>query len=130
MPFLSQALPSLGIMDPRTQLGRTGEDAAADLFRRLGFTVAERNFRCRHGELDLVVQRPGLVVFCEVKTRVTDRFGLPAEAVNHQKQQRLKRLAGIWLNHNPVGASQVRFDVVSVVARGTDLEITHFPDAF
>ena len=117
-------------MDARAQLGRRGEDAAADLFRRLGFEVIERNFRCREGEIDVIACRRELVVFCEVKTRVTDRFGLPAEAVNRDKQQRLRRLAGIWLSHNPVGASEVRFDVVSVVACGPNLDVTHFPDAF
>ena len=117
-------------MDHRPQLGRSGEDAAADHFRRLGYEVVERNFRTRAGEIDLVARDAGTVVFCEVKTRRTDRWGLPAEAVNPRKQARLRRLAGEWLSLRRPGRVQVRFDVVSVIVAGDECEVTHLPDAF
>ena len=59
--------------------------------------MVARNWRCREGELDLVVARPGEIVFCEVKTRSSDRFGLPAEAVTPAKQRRLRGLAARYL---------------------------------
>jgi putative endonuclease len=117
-------------MDHRPHLGRSGEDAATSHFRRLGYDVLERNFRTRAGEIDLIVRSGGTVVFCEVKTRRTDRWGLPAEAVNVRKQARLRRLAGEWLSLRRPGHVQVRFDVVSVIVAGDGFEVTHLIDAF
>jgi putative endonuclease len=77
----------------------------------------DRNWRCREGELDLVVRIGGTVVFCEVKTRSSDRFGYPVEAVTGVKQARIRRLATRWLRER--GGSfgprprSIRFDVVS-----------------
>lgn len=115
-------------MDTRA-LGRLGEDEAARHLTRLGFDVVDRNYRCSLGEIDLVLARGNLVVFCEVKTRATDAWGLPAEAVNARKQLRIRRLAGRWLaTHRRRG--DVRFDVVSVIVRGGRVEVRHFPAAF
>ena len=117
-------------MDPRPALGRAGEDAAADLYVRQGFRVRDRNYRCSLGEIDIIVQSGALLVFCEVKTRVSDRWGLPAEAVNARKRARLRRLAGAWLHDHRAGAKEIRFDVVSVLVARDGLEVTHIPDAF
>ncbi len=78
--------------------------------------MLDRNWRCPSGELDLVVGRAGLVVFCEVKARATDAFGGPEAAVDRRKQQRLRRLAVLWLAEHRPGSVEVRFDVVAVVA--------------
>src|ERR687891_2210252 len=72
----------------RQHLGARGEALAADWYVAAGYDVVARNWRCREGELDLVVARPGEVVFCEVKTRASDRFGVPAEAGTGAKQRR------------------------------------------
>jgi putative endonuclease len=99
----------------RRALGIAGEDAAAAWYVANGYEVVARNWTCRDGELDLVVRRQRVIVFCEVKTRTTDVFGSPAEAVNHVKRQRLRVLAAKWLDDYPVRAREIRFDVVSVV---------------
>jgi putative endonuclease len=117
-------------MDPRADLGRAGEDAAAAFYRRHGFTVLERNFRCSEGELDLVARRGSLLVFCEVKTRSSERWGFPAEAVDWRKQARLRRLAGRWLVERRPQVCDIRLDVMAVVADPTGLRLTHVPDAF
>jgi putative endonuclease len=117
-------------MDARPALGRAGEDLAVELYRRLGFRIVDRNFRCPSGEIDLVARRDGTLVFCEVKTRTTDRWGEPSEAVGPMKQARLRRLAGQWLAQRRPGPVQVRFDVVSVIVRGARTDVTHVPDAF
>ena len=62
-------------------LGRSGEDEAAAWYTARGYEVLARNWRCRAGELDLIVAQGRLVVFCEVKSRSSERFGTPAEAV-------------------------------------------------
>ena len=116
-------------MHERAQLGRSVEDAVADLYRRDGYVV-ERNFRAGRLEIDLVAARPGLAVFCEVKSRSSDRFGSPAEAVNHQKQSRIKRAAAAWLGERRPGSVEVRFDVVSAIVRNGRVELTRIEDAF
>lgn len=117
-------------MDARENLGRDGEDVAERLYRKMGFRVLDRNFRCKAGEIDLVVRRGPLVVFCEVKSRRTDRWGEPAEAVGYAKQARLRRLAAVWLRERRPGPIDIRFDVVSVIVRRGRSYVRHIPDAF
>ena len=107
-----------------------GENLAADLLRRSGYRVLERNYRGRHGEIDIVARRGRRVVFCEVKARTSDRFGPPAEAVNFHKQSRIRKVAGEWLAHRRPGYVEVRFDVVSIVVRGDRAEVSHIENAF
>lgn len=89
---------------------------AAEWYLARGYEVLDRNWRCREGELDLVLRRARTVVFCEVKTRTSDAFGVPAEAVTHAKRQRIRRLAARWLDDAPFRASGIRFDVAAVLA--------------
>jgi putative endonuclease len=105
----------------RRALGISGEDAAAAWYVANGYEVVARNWTCRDGELDLVVRRQRIMVFCEVKTRSSDAFGSPAEAVNYAKRQKLRVLAAKWLDEYPVRAREIRFDVVSVV--GDSVEV-------
>lgn len=101
--------------------GIRGEDLAARWYVEHGYEVVARNWRCRAGELDLVVAGHGAVVFCEVKARSSDRFGLPAEAVTPAKQRRLRALAGRFLAEAPSlsapleRGAELRFDVVAVL---------------
>jgi len=88
---------------------------AADWYLAQGFEVLDRNWRSRQGELDLVVGRPGLIVFAEVKTRTSDAYGIGAEAVTTTKQLRIRRLAGEWLAGQSRASGELRFDVVSIL---------------
>lgn len=105
----------------RQALGAAGEAQAARWYEAHGFTVLARNWRCRQGELDLVLGRDGLVVFCEVKTRTSDAFGAPMEAVTRAKQVRLRRLAAAWIDQAATRPREVRFDVASVLAGRLDV---------
>ena len=99
----------------RRSVGVSGEELAAAWYVRRGYEVVARNWRCREGELDLVLRGGRSYVFCEVKARTTDAFGAPVEAVNREKQQRVRRLAAIWLQRDaPRPAAGIRFDVASV----------------
>ncbi len=102
--------------DPRRAFGAAGEERAAAWYREQGYEVLDRNWRCKEGELDLVVRRRSEVIFVEVKTRRTDRFGIPAEAITPAKQRRLRVLAGQYLAATEVRAASLRFDVVSILA--------------
>ncbi len=105
--------------DGRRALGAAGEAAVARWYETAGYTVVDRNWRCRQGELDLVVARGVELVFCEVKTRRGDAFGAPVEAVTRAKQQRIRTLALTWLAAHPGRAArELRFDVASVLATG------------
>lgn len=94
--------------------GRWGEDRAATEYRRLGYTVLDRNWRSPTGELDLVVERDGIVVFSEVKTRRSDRYGPAAAAVGPKKQRTIHRLATEWLVEHRPARRGIRFDVVAI----------------
>jgi putative endonuclease len=102
-------------------LGRDGEDVVARWYEARDYRVLARNWRCSDGELDLVLGRGDTVVVCEVKTRSSDRFGSPFDAVDHRKQRRLRRLAARWLQESPLRPAIVRFDVAGVVSRRVEV---------
>lgn len=102
-------------------LGQWGEDRACTHYRRLGYEIVERNWRCEHGEIDVVARLGDIVVFCEVKARRTSGFGGAAAAVDHRKQRRIRRLAAAWLAERQVRGVEVRFDVVAIT--GVDVEL-------
>jgi uncharacterized protein (TIGR00252 family) len=117
-------------------LGGRGEEAAAAWYRRAGYEVLDRNWRCCHGELDVVAHSADrtVLVFCEVKTRSSDRFGSPFEAVTLAKQRRVRRLATLWLAGAPRGTTRydhIRFDVAAVTpGPGSALDVEVLHDAF
>jgi len=98
----------------RHQVGREGEGAAAAFLVSRGYRILERNVRFRIGEIDLVAEESGYLVFVEVKTRKGTGYGTAAEAVTPQKQRRLVRLAGLYLAHRGGAVPPCRFDVVTV----------------
>jgi len=104
------------VTQARRALGADGEAAVAAWYTDHGYEVVERNWRCRTGELDLIVRRGRTFVFCEVKTRSSDAFGAPVEAVTRAKQTRLRHLAARWLEDSPLRPTEIRFDVASVLA--------------
>lgn len=109
-------MPARPVADDRRTLGRFGELAASRWYERRGGEILDRNWRVREGELDLVVAEPGAIVFVEVKTRRSTRFGAPIDAVTPAKAARLRRLAGLWAGAHPgLRRSAMRIDVASVV---------------
>jgi putative endonuclease len=100
----------------RKYLGDYGEALARRAYEQAGYEVLAQNWRGRAGEIDLVLARDGCVVVCEVKTRATERYGVPAEAVDWRKQRRLRTLAVEFLAERKPSCRTVRFDVVSIVS--------------
>jgi len=114
--------------ESRAEIGALGEQVAVEYLQGLGWRVLARNWRCRYGELDVIVadEAANAVVFVEVKTRTTDRFGGVAHAVTPDKVRRIRRLAGLWLSGEQNGWATVRIDVVTVrIGRRRTPEITH-----
>ncbi len=102
-------------MSDRHELGREGERAAAAYVTAGGMSVIARNWRCRHGEIDLVAREGSTVVFIEVKTRRGQRLGSPLGAVTPEKVARLRRLAGAWLQDSGGHRGPVRIDAVGLL---------------
>ena len=114
----------------RAELGRRGEECAVRYLIKKKYRILARNWRDRGGELDVVARDAGTLVFVEVKTRTSDTFALPVESVGYDKQRRLRRLADRYIARNAVADCEVRFDVISIVTRGTKPEIEHLENAF
>jgi putative endonuclease len=117
-------------MDHNRTLGAAGEEAAWAWYRSAGFSLEARNWRVRAGEIDLIVSAGPLLVVCEVKTRSSDRFGVPAEAVTWTKQRRLRTLATEWLACQDRAWPQVRFDVAAVTPMGPSHRVEVIEGAF
>jgi putative endonuclease len=116
----------------RSVLGAAGEAAAAAWLVERGYEILARNARTRFGEIDMVARHDEVIVFIEVKSRTSARFGHPSEAISALKQHRLARLASAYLQSRRLGAPVVRFDAIAVYldAAGRIAAIEHVPDAF
>ena len=102
---------------PSKALGDYGEQLAARYLTEHGLTVLQRNWRCARGELDIIAMDGDCLVVCEVKTRTSDAFGAPFEAVGRLKRARLYRLARMWRRQaDPAYQGRdLRVDVISIV---------------
>jgi putative endonuclease len=100
------------------------------MLRRSGFRIDDRNFRCRGGELDVVASRRDVLVFCEVKTRASLRWGEPAESIGYTKRSRLRHAAAAWCRTHRRSAPQIRFDVISVLEDASGTRVQWLQDAF
>ncbi|MFF2270823.1 YraN family protein [Agromyces sp. NPDC058136] len=109
-------------MAHNTELGRRGEQLAADHLIARGMAVIERNWRCRHGEIDLVASDGGTVVFVEVKTRSGAGYGHPFEAITAQKLARMRRLALAWCETAEPRPARIRIDAIAVTLPRGDEE--------
>jgi putative endonuclease len=118
-------------MSAATQaLGELGERIAERWLRVRGWRVVQRRFRSGHRDIDLVVERDGLIAFVEVKARRDSVFGGPLEAVNWRKQKELGRSARVWVSRHGRASDAYRFDVVGVLVEGERVRIRHVEGAF
>jgi len=98
----------------RINLGRRGEKISVEFLRKQGYKIMDRNYRCPQGEIDIVAKDKDVLCFVEVKTRRTEKYGLPAEAVDWHKQKKLARTALTYLKEKNISQQDLRFDVISV----------------
>lgn len=113
-------------------IGRKAEKSAEKFLRRRGYRILHRNLRLPRGEIDIVAEHKGVLVFVEVKARSSDEFGTPIEAVNYRKRKQLSRLAEQYIAHYESTERDYRFDVVEVYLRsdGKVSRIEVIQDAF
>jgi putative endonuclease len=117
---------------PKTSLGDRGEDAAAKFLKRQGFHILARSLDSPLGELDIVAVDGRTVVFVEVKTRRSHDAGLPSEAIDRRKEQRMTQAALAYLKSNRLLSYSARFDVVAITwpDNARKPKIQHFKNAF
>lgn len=117
--------------DPRHQFGQASEMRAEQFLVAKGYRIIDRNVRLSIGELDLVADDQGVIVFVEVKGRSTEAFGGALSAVDRRKRAKLARLAAQYLAQRRWSDKLCRFDVVLVQGRSSDSgQIEHIPNAF
>ncbi|MDO4461051.1 MAG: YraN family protein [Bacteroidia bacterium] len=112
-------------------LGQLGEQFAIQYLQRKGYTIIEVDWRFEHKDIDIVAfdNDDNVLVFVEVKTRTSDAFGEPHEAVSRAKMQNLIRCANIFIRQKHYNGN-ARFDVISLVGHSMPFRLTHIKDAF
>jgi putative endonuclease len=114
-------------------LGSYGEKLALDYIRKQNYKLLGQNWRCRTGELDLIAEKEGVIVFIEVRTRrLTGTFGWAQESVDFRKRRQVKETAQVFLQRRNWFDRQIRFDVIAVHmdACGTNHQLEHIVNAF
>lgn len=110
--------------------GREGEQLAVRWLEEKGFRILERNYRNRLGEIDIVADDGGVIVFIEVRTLKASAGHSPEETIRWKKQQRISRTAQAYIQHKRMEERPARFDVVAVTIDGPRSTLRHIPDAF
>lgn len=108
------------------ELGIWGEKEAVKFLKKRKYKVIEQNYRCKLGEVDIIARHGAYLVFIEVKTRASNRYGLPVEAVDEAKQRKLILLAQYYQKAKGLLDMPIRFDVVQILGE----EVTLVSEAF
>lgn len=116
--------------DSRVALGVAAEDLTCDYLVERGYAIVGRNVRVGRLEIDIIAKRGPLAVFCEVRSRRSDRWMTPAQSVDPGKVRRIRQAAAVWLKSNRIGTSQTRFDVASVIHGKDGPLMDYFERAF
>ncbi len=117
-------------MAAHLNLGKKGESLAVDFLLKEKYRIVARNYKAEKYELDIVAIKDGMLVFVEVKTRSTDRFGEPEESVGYQKEHHIAEAAEHFMEHFEDHFTDVRYDIISIILNDTNTKIKHIEDAF
>jgi len=113
----------------KTRIRTKRRGFAAEYYRKNNYVILDRNWKCYHLEVDLIVLNEDYIVFCEVKTRSYTTLGEPETFVTPQKQKNLIRAANLYLTRRSIN-KEVRFDIISIITKGENYQIHHIPNAF
>ena len=118
----------MAIKGERRKLGFWGESKAARFLKKNGYKILSRNFKCKAGEIDIIAQKGDAIAFVEVKTRTSDAFGEPCEAVDLTRQRRYCNAAEQYIRLNGIGLETyvLRFDIIEI-KKGV---LNHIENAF
>ena len=116
-------------MYERHETGRIGEDIATIYLQQSGYTIIERNFECKIGEIDIIAKDKNEIVFIEVKTRASALYGLPKEAVDQTKKKHIYRSAEFYIYIRHLENYPVRIDVIEVYKKQGKFKVHHIKNA-
>lgn len=116
-------------MAQHNELGKTGESIAARYLEKKGFEILERNWQYNHKEIDLIAMHDDFLVVIEVKTRTTDGWENPKEAITNSKIRFIVEATEAYINERDID-NEVRFDVVTLIPNGKEWDIEHIDEAF
>lgn len=114
----------------KIELGKAGEEMAVQFLVEKGYKIIEQNYRFGHGEIDIIAEDKGILVFVEVKTRNTLEFGRPEEAVSRSKLKRIKKIAEGYLYEKEIDDKVCRLDVIAILQMKGIKEINHIENAY
>ena len=100
--------------------GNLGEEISESFLIESGYTILDKNFRCKIGEIDIIAKDGEYICFVEVKTRYGDLFGRPCEAVTYSKQQKINKVAQMYIMKKKLLNFFFRFDVIEVILNKDD----------
>jgi len=110
------------------RIGKWGEDVAAEYLTQRGYEIIERNTRTPYGEIDIIVKQNGVTIFVEVKTRTSNKMGLPEESITPRKREHMIACAEHYAAEHEIDTWQI--DVISIEGKpGTEPKITYFENA-
>ena len=109
--------------------GKRSEIIAADFLKEKGYKILETNYKNKIGEIDIIAQDKDCIVFIEVKARLSQKFGHPLDAIDERKQEKIHRIASLYLVKNRKYGKPCRFDAISILGLENP-EIRHIIDAF
>lgn len=112
-------------MYERHIIGKKGEEIAVDYLKSIGYTIIERNFLCRQGEIDVIALDNKYIVIIEIKSRTNQEYGLPSEAVTKTKLKHILKTAAYYLHVKKMEDANVRIDVVEVYVKENRYYINH-----
>lgn len=114
------------------QTGKAGENTAEAYLRNMGYRIIDRNFRCKKGEIDLIVKKHNIMVFVEVKTRNSFKFGHPSESITESKRKHIRSTAYWYINSQNFNGPELdyRFDVMEILRLDNRQYVNHIENAF
>lgn len=113
----------------KQKLGKEGEDLAVQHLISKNYTIVGRNLRIKHDELDILAKIDNTLVFVEVKTRISDTYGVPEDFITRSKEKCMVRFAENYIFENE-WTGESRFDVIAIHYKGKSLQLKHIVDAF
>lgn len=113
----------------KQEIGKLGEDIAVNYLKQKGYKILDRNFECRQGELDIIAIDKNEIVFIEVKTRTSNKYGTPSEAVNKIKQKHMLQTIKYYLYTRNLNDEFVRIDVIEVYIKDNLYKVNHIKKA-
>ncbi|MCI9304493.1 YraN family protein [Clostridium sp.] len=113
-------------------IGKYGESIARDFLINNGYKILDMNYRNRYGEIDIISIKNDIIIFCEVKSRYTNSFGNPIEAVTYYKQKQIIKLSEMYLLYEKYNNYNVRYDVIEVNFNklNNNFKVNHIKDSF